>query len=112
MSKPPVTINLSQPIAMNGAPDITTLTLREPTGLDLAQFGVPTTPDGKCDAGAINQLISALSGVHPEVLGKLCGGDWFIASQVIIGFLAPTRPDFLSGTSTLPGSSATPLTTS
>lgn len=75
---------------------ITALELREPTGKDIRQAGVPFAmtegADIKIDAEAMHKMITALSGQAGFVIDRLSAADWNAAMGAVMGFFGAPTP--------------------
>lgn len=108
-----VIVKLSRPAQAHGEP-IRELRLREPTGDDIWQTGLPISFG---DNGATNismpdllALAARLAGVPPSTIRALPAGDIMSLTQALIPFFAPTGEVSFPEPSTSPGSGApTPL---
>lgn len=87
-------IVLSKPISAH-AEEVTTLTLRAPTGKDLRSCGVPykLTSDAEMtiEAAGMHRMISALAGIPPSAVDQLAAGDWNACAMAVLDFITPAQ---------------------
>lgn len=82
------TVQLTSSIK-NGTDEISEITLREPTGADVAKLGVPFVFHGedlKLDMSVVSSYISRLGAVPPSVVNKLSPKDLMIFAGIVGGF--------------------------
>ena len=99
MAKPKV-IDLHEPIG-----EIVKITIREPTGADLKDIGMPgvwvTVPGGGFfqEMPAVYQWVERLADVDPDCLGKLCLRDAIAVRAVVLQFFFDATAPLMAGTS-------------
>lgn len=82
------TVKLSS-VIKNGTDEISEITLREPTGLDVTKLGVPFYfhgEDMKIDMSVVAGYISRLGAVPPSVVNKISPKDMINFAGVVGGF--------------------------
>lgn len=85
-----LTLPLARPVEAHGE-TVAALTLREPTGKDLRQCGLPyrismETGEATIDAPAMAKMIAALAAVPPSTVDRLSAEDWQAAMAAVLGF--------------------------
>ena len=85
----PVILTLLQPINAHGQ-DVTTLTIRPPTGKDLRTCGYPFIIGNEgvqiIDAAAIAKLLANCAQIPPSSVDQLSPADWTSGMTAIISF--------------------------
>ncbi len=90
---PDTIVQLSKPISAHGE-EVTSLTLREPTGKDVKECGVPFGIEG---GGVVLQpapaakLISRLAGIPSSSVDALSAPDFLTLANTVIGFFSSSR---------------------
>lgn len=96
MSRPPVTVKLTEPIMAHGE-KMTELTIRAPTGKDARIHGVPyQVGHGGAliiDGDAMSRLLVDLCQVPLSSIDSLSFQDWNAAMQAVLGFTGPAQAE-------------------
>ena len=104
-----VSVPLTKPIRAHGE-TLTSLTLQEPRGRDIAACGLPRTFVRKgdissmvVDATAIHAYIVRLGNIPPPSADALCASDWMDVMGAILSFFAPAAPAAATEATPAPG---------
>lgn len=105
-----VTVPLRRPIEAHGE-TVTSITLREPLGGDIARIGMPVNVigvGGHVDTAVVAAYIAELGGIPPSSVAKLSAADFLALTTEVVDFFADTSPPpSASSISPSPASGAT-----
>lgn len=88
-----ITVKLTRPIKAHGD-EISTITIREPSGGDIMDCGYPLALEGQRalpQAEPIGRLIAKLGGIPPSSVRQLCMPDYNACMGVVLGFFGGTE---------------------